>query len=65
MGQDEILTFLKNKREMGDDGFYSIAEVRKRLGCNKMMFQHINRLYHYGIIEIQFVNWKRYIRAKK
>lgn len=73
MGQQEILAFLRNKREMGDNSFFSIHEIVKGVTGGSLHYHNTRRavfaLLRHGFIESQNVgdvfDWFRTFRISK
>lgn len=55
MGQVEILDLLKEKRQNGDNEFYSITEILKELGMSNSgtHWKQFNQLYLEGLLEVK------------
>jgi hypothetical protein len=54
MSQEEIKTFLLNKRLSGDEGFFTLKQIRDQLKEGKNnVHKNINKLYFYGIVELE------------
>lgn len=54
MSQEEIKQYLLNKRLGGDEGFFTIKQIRDNLKEGKNnVHKNINKLYFYGIVELE------------
>jgi hypothetical protein len=71
MSQADIVAWLVNQRESGNDRYFCTVEICKALGCDRLTtYPKITQLYIHGFIEI-FVPmnhtklwYRRKVRAK-
>ena len=54
MSQEDIKQYLLNKRLSGDEGFFTLKQIRDSLKEGKNnVHKNINKLYFYGVIELE------------
>lgn len=66
MGQEEVLTWLRNQRLGGVDDYFTISMIEKGVGVNQGdVRSHVNRLYIRKLLDIKHEGWwKRKFRIK-
>lgn len=77
MSQEDVYEYLKNRREMGDDSWFTPREVEDGLRMNGIttgiggVRGDLFRLYNYGLIEVNdldtkgITNWRKVFRYKR
>jgi hypothetical protein len=68
MGQTDVSEWLHNRRDTGDDSFYSAREISKKLSIDYIIaLRAVNRLFAYGFLEIEeprFTNRKFRVKGR-
>jgi len=65
MSQSDVYELLKNRRLSGDDGFYSLAQIRKMLADSGVSIEissltdNVRRLKRFGYLDWEVKNMKK------